>query len=93
MDEYQKRKLSTKPYPVFIPMTSAQYKPLAPIQEDQLTITQIMLTPYPHLGGALVVDSSHLLESSQRLMDVLSGKYVPFHGAAEYLQNIRKGRA
>lgn len=80
----------------FIPISSPQYKPLPPlsaIAQCQMSICKIMATPYPHLGGNLPIEPIRFAKGAQYLMDTLSGKYTPFHGAAEYLQNVRGGKA
>lgn len=60
------------------------------ITQDQ--INQIM-RPIRLPNSSYKWGEGQYMEAHRRLIDVLSGKDVPFDGAVEYLQKIRSGKA
>ncbi len=74
-----------------ITMSHSQYVALAACR---FRIDEILNAPLPHgksLWRNLTVTAREFARS--RLKDVLYGQKEPFPGAAEYLKNIRRGRA
>ncbi len=64
------------------------------LEESERQMRQIM-RPLPHVGATIWATRpmGAWQAAFDRLNGVLSGKNEPFPGAAEYLQDIRGGRA